>query len=81
MVALSLQDAVVVDHERRAVSVAQMPGQAEFRVVAIAGDAADQHGTADDIDDSLRAGDLEIVGANREAELGERFRLARISSS
>src|SRR5579885_1917136 len=68
-----IRDAVVVHHQRRAVRVAQMPAERELRVVAIAVDAADQHRAADDVDDQLRARQLEIVRTNREAEMPERL--------
>ena len=49
-VAFELSDAVVVHHQRRPVGVAQVAGQAELGIVAVAGDAADQHRPADDVD-------------------------------
>src|SRR5579871_2830994 len=61
---IQLDDTVVIDHQGRSISIAQLPGQAVFRVIAIAGDPADQQRPADDIDDELRAGKFEIVGAN-----------------
>jgi hypothetical protein len=53
-----------------------MAAEREFRVVAISGDAADQHRLADDVHDELRTGQLEVVDARRELEALERVLVA-----
>src|SRR5580700_11561609 len=48
------QNPVIADHDRRRQDVAQMPADAEFAVVAIAGQAAGLHRAHDGCDRKLR---------------------------
>src|SRR5258706_6247546 len=77
------EDAIVVHHDARTDGIAQVASQRELGVVAEPVDAADDHGAVHHVDHQGRAGELQVVHADGEAEvrvvlgivIGERLRV------
>ena len=69
------EDAVVADHQRRGMSVAQMPAEAEGRVVPVARDAEiSERAAARCAPPWSETRDLQVVHRDREADRSERRR-------